>query len=252
VVLADPENKSVLVRQTGVDGHLCGRQPLSGRDRPDVIWESGTITSNGDMSRIRLSPAIEGSAILGKKDENGACRRGTPVAISDATRRAMTRTTIAAAVMSGLALALASSTAYAAPGDTSNICATTSTPTGWVDTAWYYSSACSTGSFNNNTHTIKQVAGYGAGTTVGACGSSLPPTGWVDTAWYYSSACSTGSFNNNTHTIKQLAGYPIGTTVAACGSSLPPAGWVDTAWYYSSACSTGSFNNNTHTIKRVY
>jgi hypothetical protein len=54
-------------------------------------------------------------------------------------------------------LAVLPSAAQAAPGDTANICASVSTPSGWVDISWYYSSACGAGSFSNNTHTIKRV-----------------------------------------------------------------------------------------------
>lgn len=95
--------------------------------------------------------------------------------------------------------------AQAAPGDTMGICASSLTPSGWVDIAHYYTSACGTGSFNKNAKTIRQIAGYPVGTSTLACGSSLTPPGWVDSAWFFRSECtiSNGANTVNARTIKR-------------------------------------------------
>ncbi len=115
--------------------------------------------------------------------------------------RVGTGVAIAAAVVAG-----ASVPAQAAPGDTTGICASSLTPSGFVDIAHYYTSSCGTGSFNKNAKTIKQIAGYPVGTSTLACGSSLTPSGWVDSAWFFRSECtiSSGSTSANARTIKRV------------------------------------------------
>lgn len=146
-------------------------------------------------------------------------------------------------------------TAHAAPGDTADVCVTTATPDGWVETQRWYSYNCGSGNaFSPNTKRITQAAGLPAGSTVDACATKATPDGFVDVQWWYSSGCGIGSYAPNTKRIQQLTGLPAGTVVNACSSTTPPAGWVITASYYSSNCQSSpvpSYANNAYTLKRV-
>jgi len=116
----------------------------------------------------------------------------------------------AALVLVGPALWLAAATppAHAAPGEVQTVCASTLTPTGWVDVSWGTSLTCGSGSAPNIKQ-IKQLTGLPVGTTVNACASTYPPAGWVQTgSSYYSSSCrysAVPSFNPNAWTLKRVS-----------------------------------------------
>ena len=78
--------------------------------------------------------------------------------------------TMGIAATAAVAVAGSSLPAQAAPGDTTNICASSLTPSGWVDIAHYYTSSCGTASFNKNAKTTYVVK---AGTV---CLASQTPT----------------------------------------------------------------------------
>lgn len=120
----------------------------------------------------------------------------------------MIRTRFAAlAVMAVTATALATTPAGAAPGDTLNVCASTLTPSGWVDTQWWNSGSCGP-TFSPNAKQMKDLNGYPVGTQVNACASTYPPAGWTITSSYYSSSCryaAVPTFNPNTWTLKRTS-----------------------------------------------
>ncbi|MGG8405538.1 hypothetical protein ACM614_02590 [Streptomyces sp. 12297] len=120
----------------------------------------------------------------------------------------MIRTRIAAlATMAVTALAIATTPAGAAPGDTQNVCASTLTPTGWVDVSWWNTASCGP-TFSPNAKQMKNLIGYPVGTQVNACASTYPPAGWTIVSSYYNSSCrysAVPSLNPNTWTIKRTS-----------------------------------------------
>ncbi|KJS52926.1 hypothetical protein [Streptomyces rubellomurinus] len=105
------------------------------------------------------------------------------------------------------ALALTMGSAQAAPGDTTNVCASTLTPSGYVDVQWWNSAGCGSG-FAPNAKQIKQLTGLPVGTVVNACSSTYPPAGWTIVSSFYSSSCqysSVPSFNNNSWQLKRTS-----------------------------------------------
>ncbi|MFG3054785.1 hypothetical protein ACGFZP_28060 [Kitasatospora sp. NPDC048239] len=104
------------------------------------------------------------------------------------------------------ALTLSMTTAQAAPGDTTAICANSLTPSGWADVQWWNDYSCGSG-FNPNMKRMMQLTGYPVGTVVNVCASSLPPAGWQEVSTFYSSGCrysAVPSFNNNSWQIKRV------------------------------------------------
>ncbi|MFB7664875.1 hypothetical protein ACFC1R_13130 [Kitasatospora sp. NPDC056138] len=117
------------------------------------------------------------------------------------------RTACLAAGLATAALGLAVSPAEAAPGDVTNVCASTLTPSGFVDVQWWNSSGCGSG-FEPNAKQIKQLTGLPVGTVVNACASTYQPAGWVQVSSYYSSSCrysAVPSFNNNAWQLKRVS-----------------------------------------------
>lgn len=117
------------------------------------------------------------------------------------------RTSLLALGFTAATLALTMSPAQAAPGDVTNVCSSTLTPSGFVDVQWWNSFSCGS-SFDPNMKQIKQLAGLPIGTTVNACASTYPPAGWVQVSSYYNSSCrysSVPSFNNNAWQLKRVS-----------------------------------------------
>ncbi|MFB7614789.1 hypothetical protein [Kitasatospora sp. NPDC056181] len=105
------------------------------------------------------------------------------------------------------ALTMTMTTAHAAPGDTTNMCGSTLTPSGFVDVQWWNSAACGSG-FNPNSKQVKQLTGLPVGTVVNACASTWPPAGWTIVSSFYSSSCNYSavpSFNNNSWQLKRVS-----------------------------------------------
>ncbi|GHF25731.1 hypothetical protein GCM10010218_03030 [Streptomyces mashuensis] len=94
---------------------------------------------------------------------------------------------LALAFAAAAATAVAAAPAQAAPGDTLNVCASTLTPTGWVDTQWWTTGTCPGSSPNSKQ--IKQLTGLPVGTQVNACASTYPPAGWTIRQTYWSGSC---------------------------------------------------------------
>jgi hypothetical protein len=104
------------------------------------------------------------------------------------------------------ALALASAPAQAAPGDVTNVCGSTLTPSGYVDVQWWNSWSCGT-TFNPNMKQIKQLTGLPVGAVVNACPSTYPPAGWAVVSSFYSNGCvysSAPSLNNNSWQLQRV------------------------------------------------
>lgn len=112
------------------------------------------------------------------------------------------------AVLTTACVALTVSPASAAPGDTTTMCGSSMTPSGWVDVQWWNSWSCGV-TFNPNTKKIQQVSGMPIGSTVNACASTWPPAGWVQVnRSFYSGACqyaAVPSHEPNTWTIKRVS-----------------------------------------------
>ncbi|WP_432587613.1 hypothetical protein ABVG11_19825 [Streptomyces sp. HD1123-B1] len=121
----------------------------------------------------------------------------------------MIRTRIASlALLTAAVTAFGMGTASAAPGDTFTMCGSQLTPSGHVDTQWWNSAGCGSGSFNPNTKQVKQLTGYPIGTQVSACASTWPPAGWTITNTYYSGGCrysAVPSFDPNTWTLRRTS-----------------------------------------------
>lgn len=104
-------------------------------------------------------------------------------------------------------LALAASPAAAAPGEVQTVCASTLTPSGWVDVSWGNSISCGS-TTAPNIKQIKQLTGLPVGTTVNACASTYQPAGWVQVSTYYSSSCRYSvvpSLEPNAWTLKRVS-----------------------------------------------
>ncbi|MER8044491.1 hypothetical protein [Streptomyces sp. NPDC094032] len=118
------------------------------------------------------------------------------------------RTTTMALAGAAAMFALSAAPAQAAPGDVTTTCASTATPSGYVDVSWGYSASCGTQNFDPNIKQIKQLTGLPIGTVVQACGSTYYPVGWTATSSYYSSSCvawPNSGFNNNAWTLKRVS-----------------------------------------------
>ncbi|GAA2251848.1 MULTISPECIES: hypothetical protein [Kitasatospora] len=103
--------------------------------------------------------------------------------------------------------ALTTSPAQAAPGDVTNVCASTLTPSGFVDVQWWTSAGCGS-TTSPNMKQIKQLTGLPVGTVVNACASTYPPAGWVQVSTFFSSGCGYSpvpSFNNNAWQLKRVS-----------------------------------------------
>ncbi|MEU8824535.1 hypothetical protein [Streptomyces sp. NPDC048636] len=121
----------------------------------------------------------------------------------------MIRTRIAClALLTAAVTAIGMGTASAAPGDTMTMCGSQLTPSGYVDTQWWNSAGCGSGTFSPNTKQIKQLTGYPVGTQVNACASTWPPAGWTITNTFYNSACRYSvvpSFDPNSWTLRRTS-----------------------------------------------
>ncbi|TQK50862.1 hypothetical protein FBY35_1220 [Streptomyces sp. SLBN-118] len=104
-------------------------------------------------------------------------------------------------------LALTVPSASAAPGDTTSICYSNLTPSGWVDVQWWNTWECGV-TFNPNKKKIQQVSGMPIGSTLNVCSSTLPPAGWVQVNRFYNGACqysAVPSHDPNSWTIKRVS-----------------------------------------------
>ncbi|WP_143177599.1 hypothetical protein [Cystobacter ferrugineus] len=90
---------------------------------------------------------------------------------------------------------------------TTTVCASTLTPSGWVDIQWWNSASCGS-TFAPNIKMIQEVASLPVGTTITACASTYPPPGWVQTgASFYRSTCRYSvvpSLDPNAWTLKRV------------------------------------------------
>ncbi|MEA5622810.1 hypothetical protein [Nostoc sp. UHCC 0251] len=134
---------------------------------------------------------------------------------------------------------------------TSQICASSSIPTGFVVTS-ISTNFIECGNSFNNLLIIQNASVISPGSLLNVCPSSPTPTGFVVTNISTSfTQCGTSSFRNNIRTIQRADGLPLNTLLNICSSSPVPTGFVVTNSSTSLTQCGGSSFDNIRTIQRV-
>ena len=131
---------------------------------------------------------------------------------------------LAAVVFGGL---VGAGGAEAATSDT--VCATTSTPAGWVEVRYQDTFQCGPSGGMYNTKTITDANGTSPGGTVAACTYSPVPADFHVTRYSTISGCYRGPGTSEYHnqvTLVRLTGLQSGTAVTICGVLTVPSGWT--------------------------
>ncbi|MEU9885700.1 hypothetical protein [Sphaerisporangium sp. NPDC051011] len=158
--------------------------------------------------------------------------------------------------------ATAATAAQASParllGVSQTVCQSATTPTGWVQTAYFDWYTCGTpGSVFYNAKTIQDVTDTPSGGTVTAC-ITPPPAGFYATAFSYSFSCemtkTPNRIFNDQHTLTNLNGRPSGSTAIICGLQPSPPGWTTTAVVQAYQCvypRSGGLGDNAIAIRKL-
>lgn len=168
-------------------------------------------------------------------------------------------TAIAAAGATVAAL-LSSATEVSAQqrGPSQNVCQNTTTPTGWIVTAYFDWYLCGTpGSIYYNAKSIKDVRDTASGGTAIGC-ITTPPAGFYATALSYSYDCEISKTPNrvfnNVQTLTNLNGLPRGRTLVICGYQAAPPGWTVVAVVQAYQCiyaRGGGLGDNAVSIRKL-
>jgi hypothetical protein len=132
-------------------------------------------------------------------------------------------------------------------GPTQNVCASTPTPSGWVDIAYSQSFSCGPMTPFKNFKVIENVTGTTPGGVISACVGPRP-SGFFPTRYSYTASCDqtaqSTSLLNSVNNLINLNGLSSGSQATIC-DLFPPPGWTLISRSRSSFCVTQRFGSPT-------